>query len=60
MSMLWDGWVWVALAVPILYALDAILDIFFVGKSVYRNPTHATVLTGLFSDFVLLIIIPKL
>ena len=57
MSILWDGWVWVALAVPILYALDAILDVFFVGKSVYRNPTHATVLTGLFSGFVLLILL---
>ncbi len=57
MDLLWDGWVWVALAVPVLYALDAVLDVFFVGKSIYRNPVHATVLTGLFSGLVLLILI---
>jgi len=54
MSFIWDSWVWVALAVPIFYGLDAVLDAFFVGKSVYKNPVHATILSGLFSGLAIL------
>ncbi len=59
MSMIWDGWIWVALAVPILYGLDAVLDAFFVGKSVYRNPVHATILSGLFSGLLIFFLLAQ-
>ena len=57
--MMWDGWLWVALAVPILYALDAVLDVSFVGKSVYRDPVHATILSGLFSGLLIFFLLAQ-
>ena len=51
---MWHSWIIVALAVPIFYALDSVLDVFFVGRKIFRDPVHATVLTGLFSIFYLI------
>lgn len=54
MEYLWQSWIIVALAVPIFYALDSVLDVFFVDQNIFRDPVHATVLTGLFSLFYLI------
>lgn len=49
----WHSWIAVAVAVPILYACDSVLDIFFVDRKIYRDPLHATIITGLFSALFL-------
>ena len=49
MEIFWHSWIAVAIAVPVFYALDSVLDVFFVGKNVFQNPAHATVISGLFS-----------
>ena len=54
MSSFWNSWISVAVAVPIFYALDSVLDVFFVGKNIYRDPVHATVISGLFSSLYLI------
>ena len=58
MDAFWHGWLWVTFAVPIFYALDCVLDVFFVGKNIYRNAVHATILTGLFYVVFLLALLP--
>ena len=54
MENIWHSWIIVALAVPILYALDSVLDVFFVDRKIFRDPVHATILSGLFSVIYLL------
>jgi len=58
MDELWNMWVWVAFAVPVLFALDCVLDVFFIDRCVYRSPLHASIITGLFSGAILVILLP--
>lgn len=58
MDELWNMWVWVAFAVPVLFALDCVLDVFFIDRYLYRNPLHASIITGLFSGAVLVLLLP--
>lgn len=49
MEGFWQSWIAVAVAVPVFYAIDSVLDVFFVGRNIYRSPAHATVITALYS-----------
>ena len=57
MGLFWDNWIAVAIAVPVFYALDSVLDVFFVGKKIYHDPVHATVITGFFSVIYIFVIV---
>ena len=57
MENIWSDWIAVALAVPLFYALESVLDVFFVGRKIYRDSVHATILCGLFSSVYLMVLL---
>ncbi len=59
MEEFWHSWIVVAVAVPVFYALDSVLDVFFVDRKIYRDPVHATVISGLFSVLYLFALVFK-
>ena len=58
MQNFWQSWMVVSIAIPIFYALDCVLDSFFVGKKIYSNATEASLLSGLFTLVIIIFCIP--
>ncbi len=58
--LIWNNWLIMALLTPVLWAVSCLIDVYFVGKGIFRYPSDGPIVSGLFCFFPLLLFVTEI